>query len=98
MTAAKKILPPLLEILTLGSLFISIFGAILIKAFIYSQAEPAGNAYALTIRFAYALKNGLLAIALLLGFVSLLVLPFKKKLVVATLMISAAFLTRGLLS
>lgn len=42
------------------------------------------------------IQSGLLAVSLLVGFVGLLFLPFKKKLIVLGLMVFAAILTRGM--
>ncbi len=96
--AAKKTLVPFLEIATYLLLCISIFGAIFLKTIIFSQLEPSGLTYTFALWSQQALQNGVLAIALLLGFISLIVLPFNKKMIVMALMVFVGFLTRGLLS
>ncbi len=98
MIAAKNVLLPLLEILAYLCLGISIFAAVNLKKILYSGIEPTGFSYTLALWSQQALQNGVFALGLLLGFISILALPFKKKIFVAALIILTGYLTRGLLS
>lgn len=97
LTAAKRVLIPFLEIVTYLLLGIVLFAALYMKVMIARLAPLEGITQQFSVWSVEALRNGLLAVTLLLSFLSLLVLPFRKKLIVLTGMILIAFLTRGLL-
>lgn len=96
-TAARKILVPFLEILTYVLLLISLASVILLRIAI-REGNEAGDALLNLSAWMYGvLRAGLLAFTFLSAFISLLVLPFKKKLWILIAMILLAVLTRGLL-
>jgi hypothetical protein len=94
--AAKKTLIPFLEILTYALLALSFFAALYLQIVARSEAGLEGAGLAMSVWFYNILQYGLLAVSLFFGFVSLLILPFKKKLWILAAMILVAFLTRGL--